>query len=87
MSWRRFSLNRSKVKVATSCPPDDFLPGLRRICNEHGVLLVLDEVQSGFGRTGKNFACEHWGVEGDIMCLAKGIANGLPLGAIVRGPQ
>ncbi len=64
-------------------PPDDFLPGLRQICNEHGVLLVLDEVQSGFGRTGKNFACEHWGVEGDIMCLAKGIANGLPLGAIV----
>jgi 4-aminobutyrate aminotransferase len=56
---------------------------LRQICNEHGVLLVLDEVQSGFGRTGKNFACEHWGIDGDIMCLAKGIANGLPLGAIV----
>jgi len=64
-------------------PPDDFLPGLRQICDEHGVLLVLDEVQSGFGRTGRNFACEHWEVEGDIMCLAKGIANGLPLGAIV----
>jgi 4-aminobutyrate aminotransferase len=64
-------------------PPDNFLPGLRQICDEHGVLLVLDEVQSGFGRTGKNFACEHWEVEGDIMCLAKGIANGLPLGAIV----
>ena len=64
-------------------PPDEFLPGLRKICDEYGVLLVLDEVQSGFGRTGKNFACEHWGVEGDIMCLAKGIANGLPLGAIV----
>ncbi len=64
-------------------PPDEFLPGLRKICDEYGVMLVLDEVQSGFGRTGKNFACEHWGVEGDIMCLAKGIANGLPLGAIV----
>ena len=64
-------------------PPADFLPGLRQICDDHGVLLVLDEVQSGFGRTGKNFASEHWGVEGDIVCLAKGIANGLPLGAIV----
>jgi 4-aminobutyrate aminotransferase len=64
-------------------PPDDFLPGLRRLCDEHQVLLVLDEVQSGFGRTGKLFASEHWGVEGDIICLAKGIANGLPLGAIV----
>jgi 4-aminobutyrate aminotransferase len=64
-------------------PPSEFLPGLREICDEHGILLVLDEVQSGFGRTGKLFASEHWGVEGDILCLAKGIANGLPLGAIV----
>ncbi|MDR3633315.1 MAG: acetyl ornithine aminotransferase family protein [Isosphaeraceae bacterium] len=64
-------------------PPDDFLPGLRRLCDEHGVLLVLDEVQSGVGRTGRMFASEHWGVAGDIVCLAKGIANGLPLGAIV----
>ena len=64
-------------------PPADFLPGLRRLCDEHGVLLVFDEVQSGIGRTGKMFASEHWGVAGDIVCLAKGIANGLPLGAIV----
>lgn len=64
-------------------PPDDFLPGLRQICDEHGVLLVFDEVQSGVGRTGKMFASEHWGVAGDIVCMAKGIANGLPLGAIV----
>jgi 4-aminobutyrate aminotransferase len=64
-------------------PPADFLPGLRKLCDENKVLLVLDEVQSGFGRTGKLFASEHWGVEGDIVCLAKGIANGLPLGAIV----
>jgi 4-aminobutyrate aminotransferase len=64
-------------------PPDDFLPGLRRICDEHGILLVLDEVQAGIGRTGKMFASEHWNVHGDIVCLAKGIANGLPLGAIV----
>ena len=64
-------------------PPPDFLPGLRAICDEVGALLVLDEVQSGIGRTGRMFASEHWGVEGDIVCLAKGIANGLPLGAIV----
>jgi 4-aminobutyrate aminotransferase len=64
-------------------PPDEFLPGLRRLCDEHGVLLVFDEVQSGMGRTGKMFASEHWGVAADIVCLAKGIANGLPLGAIV----
>lgn len=61
----------------------DFLPGLRALCDEHRILLVLDEIQSGFGRTGKLFASEHWGVAGDIVCLAKGIANGLPLGAIV----
>ncbi len=64
-------------------PPPEFLPGLRELCDEHGVLLVFDEVQSGMGRTGKMFASEHWGVAGDIVCLAKGIANGLPLGAIV----
>jgi 4-aminobutyrate aminotransferase len=64
-------------------PPPEFLPGLRQICDEHKILLVLDEVQSGFGRTGKLFASEHWSIEGDIVCLAKGIASGLPLGAIV----
>lgn len=64
-------------------PDPDFLPGLRALCDEHGILLVLDEIQSGFGRTGKLFASEHWGVAGDIVCLAKGIANGMPLGAIV----
>ncbi len=68
-------------------PPPDFLPGLRRLCDEHGVLLVFDEVQTGFGRTGKMFACEHWGVAPDILCLAKGIANGLPLGAIVASTK
>ncbi len=64
-------------------PPPNFLPGLRDICDRHGILLVLDEIQSGMGRTGKLFACEHWGVEPDILCLAKGIASGMPLGAIV----
>jgi 4-aminobutyrate aminotransferase len=64
-------------------PPPDFLAGLRQLCDQHGSLLVFDEVQCGMGRTGKLFAADHWGVAADITCLAKGIANGLPLGAIV----
>jgi 4-aminobutyrate aminotransferase len=64
-------------------PPPSFLPGLRQLCDRHGMLLVVDEVQSGMGRTGKMFACQHWEVEPDIICLAKGIASGLPLGAIL----
>ena len=62
-------------------PSDDFLPGLRKICDEKDVLLIFDEVQTGFGRTGKVFACEHWNVVPDIMCLAKSVAGGLPMGA------
>jgi 4-aminobutyrate aminotransferase len=64
-------------------PPPGFLPGLRELCDKHGMLLVADEVQSGMGRTGKFLAVEHWGVEPDIICLAKGIASGLPLGAMI----
>jgi len=60
--------------------PDNFLRELRAICNRHGILLVVDEVQSGFGRTGKWWAIEHSGVEPDIVCMAKGIASGMPLG-------
>ncbi len=62
-------------------PPADFLPRLRALCDEHGILLVFDEVQSGMGRTGKMFAFEHSGVKPDIVTLAKGIASGLPLSA------
>lgn len=63
--------------------PKSFLHGLRRICDEHGILLIVDEVQSGFGRTGKMFACEHYDLKPDIITLAKGIASGLPMGACV----
>jgi 4-aminobutyrate aminotransferase len=63
--------------------PDGFLPALRAMCDRHGMLLVADEVQTGMGRTGKLFAVEHWDVEPDILCLAKGIASGMPLGAII----
>ncbi|HEV3301276.1 MAG TPA: acetyl ornithine aminotransferase family protein [Planctomycetaceae bacterium] len=64
-------------------PPPEFHRELRALCDRHGILLVVDEIQSGMGRTGKMCAIEHWGVEPDIVCLAKGIASGLPLGAIV----
>jgi 4-aminobutyrate aminotransferase len=64
-------------------PPPDFLPALRRICDTHGILLVFDEVQSGMGRTGKMFATEHFGVVPDVVLLAKGIASGMPLGAMM----
>jgi 4-aminobutyrate aminotransferase len=67
--------------------PPGFLKGLRALCDRHGILLVADEVQSGMGRTGKMFAVEHWGVEPDIVCLAKGIASGMPLGAIIARAQ
>ncbi len=60
---------------------DDFLPGLREICDYKDVLLIFDEVQTGFGRTGKTFACEHYNVVPDIMCLAKSVAGGLPMAA------
>jgi 4-aminobutyrate aminotransferase len=64
-------------------PPDGFLAGLRQICDRHGILLVFDEVQAGVGRTGRMFACQHWGVAPDIMTLAKGLGSGLPIGAVV----
>ncbi len=64
-------------------PPDNFLPGLRKLTSKHGILLGVDEVQTGFGRTGKWFAVEHWGIEPDLVAMAKGIAAGLPLGAVV----
>jgi 4-aminobutyrate aminotransferase len=64
-------------------PPSGFLEGLREICDEHGILLVADEVQSGFGRTGRWFAHEHFNVTPDIMIVAKGIASGLPLAGVI----
>jgi len=63
--------------------PQGFLQGLRRICDENGILLIIDEVQSGMGRTGKMFASDHYDVKPDIVCIAKGIGSGLPIGACV----
>lgn len=64
-------------------PPDGFLAGLRALADEYGILLIFDEVQSGVGRTGRMFACEHWGVQPDIVTLAKGLGSGVPIGAMV----
>ncbi len=64
-------------------PPPNFLPGLRELTRRHGILLVCDEVQSGMGRTGMWWACEHFGIEPDILAAAKGIASGMPLSATI----
>jgi 4-aminobutyrate aminotransferase len=64
-------------------PPDGFLAGLRALCDRHGILLIFDEVQSGIGRTGRMFACQHWDVAPDILSLAKGLGSGLPIGMVV----
>jgi 4-aminobutyrate aminotransferase len=64
-------------------PPASFMQGLRRICNQHGIMLILDEIQAGFGRTGKWFGHEHFGIEADIMTIAKGLGSGLPISGVV----
>jgi 4-aminobutyrate aminotransferase/(S)-3-amino-2-methylpropionate transaminase len=68
-------------------PPDNYFKYAKAVCDKHGLLFICDEVQSGFGRCGKMFAIEHYGVEPDIMCTAKGIADGFPLGAFTARPD
>lgn len=72
-----------QVRGGIHIPPRDFLPQLRKLCNEHDALLVLDEIYTGFGRTGKWFACEHAGVAPDLICLGKALTGGFPLSACV----
>jgi len=66
-----------------NCPSEDYLKGLRQICDEKGILLIFDEVQVGMGRTGRLFAYEHYGIKPDLMTLAKSLAGGVPIGALL----
>src|SRR5205823_9190605 len=69
-------------------PPDGYLQSIREVCDRHGILLVLDEVMAGFGRTGRWFACDNWDVVPDILTVAQGINSGyVPLGAMIIGPR
>jgi len=67
--------------------PDGFLQEVRKLCDDKGILLVFDEIQSGLGRTGRMWAAEHWNTAPDIMCIAKGIAGGVPMGATLVKPE
>jgi 4-aminobutyrate aminotransferase-like enzyme len=72
-----------QARGGCNVPPKEFLPLLRKLCDEHGALLILDEIYTGFGRTGKWFACEHTGVIPDLICLGKALTGGFPLSACV----
>ncbi|MCD6519032.1 MAG: aspartate aminotransferase family protein [Anaerolineae bacterium] len=65
----------------------EYLQGVQALCRERGALLIIDEVQTGFGRTGKLFACQHFDLQPDMLCVAKGIAGGVPMGAVLLGPR
>jgi len=67
--------------------PEGFLQDVRKLCDEKGILLIFDEIQSGLGRTGRLWACDHWNTAPDILCLAKGIAGGVPMGATLVRPD
>jgi 4-aminobutyrate aminotransferase-like enzyme len=73
----------AQARGGCNVPPPEFLPLLRKLCDEHGALLILDEIYTGFGRTGKWFACEHSGVIPDLICLGKALTGGFPLSACV----
>jgi hypothetical protein len=74
--------------LGAAVPPDDYWPAVAEVCRRHGVLLIADEVMTGFGRTGRWFACDHWGVRPDILALAKGAASGYwPLGLAVASGE
>ena len=76
------------MSVGTAIPPDEYWPRLRAICDKYGVLLIADEIITGFGRSGEMFGCNHWNIEPDIMCVGKGITSGYqPLAASIAKPH
>jgi adenosylmethionine-8-amino-7-oxononanoate aminotransferase len=78
----------SGATLGAAVPPDGYLQSVAQICRQHGVLLIADEVMTGFGRTGRNFAVEHWQIAPDILVCAKGIASGYaPLGAVIANAR
>ncbi len=81
------SPSRSWARAGIIVPPASYFRRVKEVLDRHGILFIADEVQSGFGRTGKMFAIEHYGVEPDIMVMAKGIADGFPLSATVARPE
>src|SRR5215471_16269481 len=72
-----------QVRGGINIPPPSFLPMLRRVCDHHHALLIFDEIYTGFGRTGKWFACEHWATKPDLICLGKALTGGFPLSACI----
>ena len=80
---KKLFLGESGIIVA----PDGFLQEVRKLCDEKGILLIFDEIQAGLGRTGRLWAGEHWNTAPDILCLAKGIAGGVPMGATLVRPD
>ena len=72
-----------QARGGINIPPPEFLPFLRRVCDQHGIVLILDEIYTGFGRTGRWFACEHWKVVPDLICLGKALSGGFPISACV----
>ena len=87
-SFAAFITEPISISKGVEVPPDDYWPKLREICDKHGILLIADEVINGFGRTGKMFAMEHWGVTADMMTFAKGVTSGYqPVGGVVARPK
>src|SRR5690606_39348246 len=78
-----FSRDWSSDVCSSDLPPANFLPGLQALCRRYGIVFIVDEVQTGFGRTGHMFASTHFGIEPDLMVVAKSLASGLPLSGVV----
>ena len=73
---------------AVSIPPDGYMERIRALCSQYDILLIADEIITGFGRTGRMFACEHWGITPDIMTVSKGLSSGyMPIGAAIASEE